>query len=128
MKKANLELGNKCFNTNTNQVYECPKNLLLCLITISNVLKFSMQFENPDYDNPFNNTGNIYKNDVFVVQAYSWNDEVNQPYNFKYKDIEVSWYKYLGRDTTVNKKVTPTQCNKLLTDCINSILDNLKIS
>ena len=37
-----------------------------------------------EYDSPFSNTGEKFKNDVFEVEAYSWDDEYNQEYNFKW--------------------------------------------
>ena len=73
------------------------------------------------YHSPFGNTGNKFKNDVFEVEAYSWNDDVEQPYNFKWKDYEVSWYKYLGRGCTINKEMTPDTGAKMLDECLKSI-------
>ena len=37
-----------------------------------------------EYDSPFENTANKFKNDVFEVQAYSWNEDNPTSYNFKY--------------------------------------------
>lgn len=56
-------------------------------------------------DNPFSNTGASFVCETFSVQAYSWSDD-QQPFNFKCGDIEVSWYKYLGRAMTVNRDVS----------------------
>jgi len=54
---------------------------------------------------PFENTATTWKCDTFEIEAYSWNEDYDQPYNFKYKDIEISWYKYFGRGMSVNKQV-----------------------
>ena len=64
-----------------------------------------------------------FKNDIFEVQAYSWDDEVHQPYNFKCDDIEISWYKYLGRDTTINGEYEPQKIIDMFNKCLQSILD-----
>ena len=119
---ADLELGNIMFNTNVNQIYNCPNYIEVFLNTIKEVLNIKMWNKyQKEYDSPFDNTGNSYKNDIFEVEAYSWDDDYEQPYNFKYKDIEISWYKYLGRDMTINKKVTPNEAIKMFDDCINSL-------
>ena len=119
---ADLELGNIMFNTNVNQIYNCPNYIEVFLNTIKEFLNIKMWNKyQKEYDSPFDNTGNSYKNDTFEVEAYSWDDDYEQPYNFKYKDIEISWYKYLGRDMTINKKVTPDEAIKMFDDCINSL-------
>ena len=119
---ADLELGNIIFNTNINQMYNCSNYIEAFLNTIKEFLNIKMWNKyQKEYDSPFDNTGNSYKNDTFEVEAYSWNDDCEQPYNFKYKDIEISWYKYLGRDMTINKKVTPDEAIKMFDDCINSL-------
>lgn len=75
------------------------------------------------YPSPFENTANSFKNNVFEVQSYDWNDDVEQPYNFKCDDIEISWYKYLGRDTTINGEYEPQKIIDMFNKCLQSILD-----
>lgn len=117
-----MELGNLMFNPNKNQQYECPIWLISFLATIENALYVKMWNETQEqYESPFRNTGNIFKNDTFEVAAYNWNDEISQEYNFKWKDIEISWYKYLGRDTTINKEVEPQEAIQMLEECMESL-------
>ena len=78
-----------------------------------------------EYESPFDNTANKFFNKVFQVQAYEWNEDIEQQFNFKYKDIKISWYKYLGRDTTINKEITPEEAADMFNDCINSSLVDL---
>lgn len=73
------------------------------------------------YDSPFANTGNSFKNDTFEVEAYSWNEEYDQPYNFKWKDVEISWYKWHGRGTSVNQELSPERISEMLNDCLYSL-------
>lgn len=71
---------------------------------------------------PFDNTSDEYICPVFEIKAYSWNEEENeeeQDYNFKYKDILVTWYKYLGRSTEVNREVSPQEISDMLDKCLN---------
>ena len=119
-----MELGNLMFNTNKNQQYECPRWIVALLKELDNQLDRVMWNKHQEeYQSPFENTANSFKNDVFEVQAYSWDDEVHQPYNFKCDDIEISWYKYLGRDTTINNEYEPQVIIDMFNKCLQSILD-----
>ena len=72
--------------------------------------------------NPFDNSGGEFKTPEFHAVAYSWIDE-DQPYNFKWRDIEISWYKYLGRGMSANKPLNPDLAAEMLSRCISSIRD-----
>lgn len=122
-----MELGNLMFNTNQNQQYDCPYYIIALLKEIDNQLLRIMWNKNQkEYESPFGNTGNKFFNKVFQVQAYEWNEDIEQQFNFKYKDIEISWYKYLGRDTTINKEITPEEAADMFNDCINSLKEDFK--
>lgn len=126
-----MELGNLAFNHNTNQNYDCPYYVVALLRELENQLcRVYWNKTQQEYDSPFGNTGNRFSNNVFEVQAYSWDDENPTDYNFKYyvgdkaniKDIEISWYKYLGRDTTVNQLLDSNIYVDMFNNCLNSIL------
>lgn len=72
------------------------------------------------YSSPFSNTGNSFKCETFEVEAYSWNDEVEQPYNFKWRGVEISWYKYLGRGMSANMDIPPALVSEMLDACIKA--------
>lgn len=77
-----------------------------------------------NYDSPFGNTGNSFKNDVFEVNAYYWGadeKEMEKP-NFKYKNIEISWYKYLGRGMDI-PEMTYEELDDMLNECLKSLLN-----
>ena len=119
-----MELGNLMFNPNINQQYECPRWIVALLNELDNQLDRVMwNNTQKEYSSPFENTSNSFKNNVFEVQAYDWNDDVEQPYNFKCDDIEISWYKYLGRDTTINGEYEPQKIIDMFNKCLQSILD-----
>lgn len=126
-----MELGNLAFNHNTNQNYDCPYYVVALLRELENQLcRVYWNKTQQEYDSPFGNTGNRFSNDVFEVQAYSWDDDNPTEYNFKYyvgdkaniKDIEISWYKYLGRDTTVNQLLDSNIYVDMFNNCLDSIL------
>lgn len=117
-----MELGNIMFNTNKNQCYDCPEWIIALLRAIENKLDIIMWNKyHKEYSSPFGNTGNSFKNDVFEVQAYNWDDDIQQPYNFKCGDVEISWYKYLGRDTTINDNYNEEYIIVMFNKCIKSL-------
>ena len=117
-----LELGNMAFNPNTNQDFECEEFIVALLRELDRSLSRAMwNIHQKEYESPFNNTGNSFKNDVFEVQAYNWNDEISQDYNFKWKDVKISWYKYLGRDTTINALISTYEAKEMFNECLESI-------
>ena len=126
MKKAkpcDFELGNLFFNHNNTQSYILPRYAGVLMNDIRERLDNILGVEG----NPFGNTGEKFKiDDVFEVEAYNWNDDYKQPYNFKYKNIEINWYKYLGRDTTINGNYTPEEIIKMYDDCVDAINDYAK--
>ena len=118
-----MELGNLIFNkSNSNQRYECPEYIVALLSYLDEEIK-RVVWNNTqkEFDSPFDNTANSFKTDKFEVKAYNWNDKNAQPYNFKYKDIEISWYKYLGRDTTINEEYDYSVIVDMFNDCLESI-------
>ena len=117
-----MEIGNIIFNPNQNQSYNCPEYI----ITLLRGIETRLQIEHwnkyqEELDSPFDNSGAQYKNDVFEVESYNWNDDYSQEYNFKWKDIKISWYKYLGRDTTINYPIKPEQAVEMFNECWGSI-------
>lgn len=101
------------------------ENLLLAALGfISEELDRIMWNKNQEeYNSPFQNYGNVegYKNDTFEVHAYDWSDEPKYDFNFKYKNIEISWYKYYTRGLFTEADLTPEIISKMLTDCIESL-------
>ncbi|MFT3987157.1 hypothetical protein [Aestuariivirga sp.] len=76
-----------------------------------------MQGECPS---PFSNSGSRanFKSPIFEVCAYSWNDD-EQPYNFAWRDLRISWYKHCGRGTSSNIPVTPDMAAQCLDECLD---------
>ena len=98
----------------------------------SDLLRVMYNINQEDYDkeNPFRNTGNVegFKTDVFEVHAYDWggwdiNDENSsiQSPNFKWKDLEITWYKYCGRGMSTNRPVTHYELGVMLNECLKSL-------
>jgi len=102
--------------------FECPEWVIAFLDRIRRELDRVMwNINQEEYASPFDNTGNQFKNEVFEVCAYSWNTDQVQSYNFKWKDVEISWYKHSWRGTTINQELEPTKGIEMLNECIASI-------
>ena len=130
--KDEIELGNMMFNPNENQRYICPNYIVALLREIDRQLcRIMCNIDQKDYESPFSNTANSFKLDNFEIQAYNWNDDVCQDYNFIYRvdkskancdDLKISWYKYLGRDTTINQELDSDIIIDIYNDVISSLL------
>ncbi len=75
-----------------------------------------------DVADPFANSGSSgdFDSDVFSVHAYSWSDE-EQPWNFKCGDVEISWYKYMGRGMSANVQISPDMASEILEKCLGHL-------
>lgn len=69
---------------------------------------------------PMRNSGETFDCETFSAHAYSWSDD-EQPWNFKWRDVRISWYKYLGRGTSANRKLTAEEAGKMLDECLKSL-------
>lgn len=118
----NLELGNIIFNNNKHQDFICPDWIVALLKDIKERLSIAYwnqyQLELPS---PFDNTGTTHQGKIFEVLSHNWSSDIKRPYNFKYKNIEISWYKYLGRDTTINGDYSPEEIITMYNEIIKEI-------
>ena len=103
-------------------------NLLMAALSyIDDVLDNCMFNANgEEYESPFSDTGNSFKCDTFEVRAYDWDwdareDSTPQPFNFKWRDIEVTWPKYVSRGPKTNRKVSPDEISEMLDECVEAI-------
>ena len=120
-KRYEPELGQMAFGQPWKQ-YAASELLIAALEAISTRLDLVMgNVQRKEYATPFGNTANKFTCDKFEVEAYSWNEEYEQPFNFKWRDIEVSWYKYLGRGTTVNRDIKNDEIALMLDDCFEAL-------
>jgi hypothetical protein len=121
MEKYTPELGQAVFGQ-PYKTYKASELLEAALSSIDSELRRVMwNINQKEYESPFSNTANSFVSDTFEAHAYDWNDEHNQPYNFKWKDIEISWYKYMGRGMSINKQITNDEIELLLDNCLAAI-------
>lgn len=105
---------------------KCPEYVIALLEYIDNNLgRVMWNINQRVYESPFSNSGNKYEGTVFIVEAYSWDDNTSQEYNFYYKplDIKIRWYKYLGRDTEVNCVFPPKFFIMMFDDCLKELTE-----
>ena len=106
--------------------YRCPEYVIALLEHLEYELtRIQENITQEDYYSPFSNSGSEFKTDVFEARAYYWGDdesEIDKP-NFKCGNFEISWYKHLGRDTTINRRITPRKAIKIFNKCMKSLYD-----
>lgn len=99
----------------------CSALCLAALHAIRDRLQIVMWNRNQtEYESPFTNTGNCFENEVFKANAHSWTNE-SQEWNFCWRDLKISWYKYCGRTTYCNKTMTNDEIATMLEDCLASL-------
>lgn len=74
-----------------------------------------------EMNSPFRNTGQSIDLGLFKVAAYDWCLGESQPYNFQWKDIQIKWYKSVGRCLEVNRPITLSDISTMLTECLDYI-------
>lgn len=117
------ELG-QMFYGQPSQTYEVDE-LTEGVISSIRVL-WEEWFKQDGFDSPFENSAQRWDSDVFSVHAYSWNDKVEQEFNFKWRDFKLSWYKYFGRGMSCNKILTQKERVQMLKECQEEIVKHSK--
>lgn len=91
-------------------------------------VKWNIDQKEYNDENPFQNTGNIkgFETNIFEVHAYDWGWDWNdngkpQPVNFKWRDLEITWYKWFGRGINTNRPVTHDELAVMLDECLKSL-------
>ena len=126
-EKYQPELGQLMFGQPSKEL-KCTGLVESSLRIIQNL----MQVKYKDGYTPFDNFGKRFKNEVFECNAYSWDfcyceeelcrcGHTEQTYNFKWKDFEVSWYKYLGRGMSMNREISDEELLLMVNECMTSI-------
>lgn len=114
------EIGQRVFGQ-PPQRYDVSPALEEALAAISNA--FEVVHWSDGRSSPFGNNGPgaSYQNDVFDAIPYSWDDRVEQPYNFAWRDLRVSWYKYFGRSMSANMEVSHDMTLQCMRECFESL-------
>lgn len=109
------------------------KTFIACILAYiqDDLLRVMYNVNQEDYDskNPFQNTGNVegFSTETFEVHAYDWgwnfegDAKKPAPVNFKWRDLEIYWYKWFGRDIYTNRPVTHDELAIMLSECLESL-------
>lgn len=117
------ELGQLVFGQPTQQ-FAVPDIMTAVLEKLATEYeRVGWNIHQKEIENPFYNSGPAYnlKTDVFEVWAYSWTTD-DQPFNFAWRDLRVSWYKWCGRGASSNVEITPALAAQCLDECLASLL------
>lgn len=90
---------------------QCPVDLIKSLSTLADAWN---PHKRPNQFDPFY-TGGCYHGTAFQVShsSHAW--------NFKWKDIEVSWHPCLGHNMSINRKVSKEEIAELLEECLTEL-------
>jgi hypothetical protein len=112
------ELGQALFGQ-PHQEHEVPDiwDAALCFIR-DELERVMWNVRQKEYASPFANAGERFDCPTFSVHAYSWDESKEQPWNFKWRDVEISWYKYLGRGMSANRLLSPELAAEMLAECL----------
>ena len=115
------ELGQAAFGQPHKQ-YEAPTIAIAVLMEIGRELSRVMwNLKQREFISPFDNTGAKWSCDEFQVEAYSWDDDNKQSWNFKWHHVEISWYKHARRGVSSNVELTAALCAEMLEACAYAI-------
>ncbi|MCW1431363.1 hypothetical protein [Novosphingobium sp. JCM 18896] len=110
------ELGQMLFGQ-PGQSLSVPTELEAAMDALQNVFGAL----HPKLYNPWGNSGARYRWSCFEAHAYDWGDD-EQPFNFKWRDFIVSWYKYNGRGMSRNRKMSAAELAEMLRECMTAML------
>lgn len=71
--------------------------------------------------NPVDKVGQIYENDVFLLQSYGIDEEDAPLFWFKSDNVQVDWYQNIYRASTCNTEVNLPLAINILWDCLTSV-------
>lgn len=121
-----LEVGQILFSPNW-QRHDCPEWVIALIKHMGDRLETVMWNRNQQkYEAPFH-WGGYFLHDVFEIRGFRYSDDTPdgvddpQPYNFKWGDVEINWYKHLGRGTTINQDLAPEKGITMLNECLAAI-------
>jgi hypothetical protein len=115
------ELGQMVFGQPSKQ-YQVPDLMEAVLGLLQYRLRtVQWNIHQEELPDPFSNSGGQFLSETFCVEAYDWDEDREQPWNFKWKDLEISWYKYMGRGMSANMEITPRLCDECLKDCLAAL-------
>jgi hypothetical protein len=114
------ELGQLAFGQ-PHKEFEVPEIMIAALRAIGE--EYDRVYWNVKHKRclgPFGNHGSRLNTPTFQVHSYSWGDD-DQPFNFAWRDLRISWYKWLGRGTSANMEITPEMASQCLDECLAAV-------
>ena len=109
------------------KTYSCPEWVVALLRDIDREMeRVHWNVFQKEMDSPFENTGSRYMGKSLKVKAYSWGDDDPIEWNFKFGDIEVSWYKHLGRGTRINIDPKSKHFKEMMLEMYNTCIEEVR--
>ena len=109
------ELG-QCLGPQPYQIFTAPNYVLTALRMIAAKAELVH-----DFKSFFNYGCSEFETSEFIAEGYSWDDGYEQPFNFKWRDLEISWYKHCQRGVSLNREISSLECLDMLAKCLLSL-------
>lgn len=104
-----------CCETPNSTLEPCPVSVLRVLDKVRELM------EQRGLENPFNNDAASFACAAFEARAFRWEPE-QAPGFFRWRDLEVTWYKHLHRDPRISRVPSKHELMMLWEECRASIL------
>ena len=123
-----MELG-QLVKGDTVHEYGCPDFIEAGLAYLASRIETEAWNQTQEsYDAPTGNCGGWCRTGTFEIRSYCWDEDSPRAElpNFKCGELEIKWYKYLGRGMSMNIDIDANEFFEIIDDCIES-LRNLEI-
>lgn len=117
------ELGQLCFGNPWSSV-ACPEYIAAGLEYLAREIeRVEWNIGQEGYTAPGSNCGVEYITAEFEMRDYYWGEdqEMAQKPNFKCGDLEIRWYKRLGRGMSMNRPIDANEFFQKLDRCLNCL-------
>ena len=109
--------------TKNRDTIENIERFLSTLRNIFDLLEYKLEKTVEIRGNPFDCGSEYYEGKYFTIYPYSYDEDNIQYYNFKWRDIEISWYKHIGRGVCVNRsEIGREEFLEMTRECVSELL------
>jgi hypothetical protein len=118
------ELGQWAFSNGVFHEHEVPPIWLAALEYLCGQIEIAMWNATQERYRIGSNCAEEFLAGVFEMRDYCWCDgdrlghEVGCPPNFRWRDVEINWYKHLGRGMSANVELSPESAQQMLAECV----------
>jgi hypothetical protein len=92
-----------------------------CPVAVVRVLdEVRASLDDHGFMDPFENNGAAFTTRAFVAHSQRWDNE-GEPGTFHWRDLKITWYKHLNRETTINRIPSKSELADMRAECLAAI-------